>query len=514
MKRAFCIVIISLFILTLFGCAHSENAGEADYPAFTGTVREVWEHSLMIDVTEGDILASSDYVEAIFPDAIEITAAEEDQVQVWYDGEIFESYPAYVHAVSYEIVQTAQNEEAGETSQEEQLTAEEGGISEEDPAEEESDIKEIEADVAEETQTGDDVSVEVAELLAAMTLEEQICQMFIVTPEQLTGVSVATRAGSTTQEALQTYPVGGIVYFADNLVTWEQCSEMIANSQSYSKIGLFIAVDEEGGTVARIGNNSAMGTTSFPNMKTIGDSGDTEEARSVGYIIGSEIGELGFNLDFAPVADIDSNPDNPVIGDRSFGTDASVVSEMVAAAVQGFRESGTLCTLKHFPGHGDTATDSHEGYTELNKTLEELYQVEFVPFQSGIAAGADFVMVGHISVPQVTGDDVPASLSGTMIDILKNDLGFGGLVITDSMQMEAVTDRWSSGEAAVMAVQAGVDVILMPENLEEAVSGLLDAVRSGEITEERIAGSVQKILETKIRAGIVAVESDAAEGVG
>ncbi len=141
----------------------------------------------------------------------------------------------------------------------------------------------------------------------------------------------------------------------------------------------------------------------------------------------------------------------------------------------------------------------------MNKTLEELWELEFVPFQSGIAAGADFVMVGHISVPQVTGDDVPTSLSGTMIDILKNDLGFDGLVITDSMRMEAVTDRWSSAEAAVMAVQAGVDVILMPENLEEAVAGILDAAESGGISEERIARSVQKILETKIRAGIVSM---------
>ncbi|MCD8362731.1 MAG: glycoside hydrolase family 3 protein [Lachnospiraceae bacterium] len=368
-------------------------------------------------------------------------------------------------------------------------------------SDEEQSVEEA-AEPTEESAESLTIEEQAARLLASMTLEEQIYQMFIVTPEQITGVSVATQAGSATEEALQTYPVGGIVYFADNIVTREQCSEMIANSQSYSKVGLFIAVDEEGGTVARIGNNSAMGTTSFPNMKAIGDSGDAKEAWNVGYTIGMEIGELGFNLDFAPVADVDSNPDNPVIGDRSFGTDAALVSEMVQAEVQGFQESGVLSTLKHFPGHGDTATDSHEGYTELNKTLEELYQVEFVPFQSGIAAGADFVMVGHISVPQVTGDDVPASLSGTMIDILKNDLGFDGLVITDSMRMEAITDRWPSAEAAVLAVQAGVDVILMPEDLEEAVAGIQGAVETGEIPEERIARSVQKILEMKIQAGI------------
>ncbi len=353
------------------------------------------------------------------------------------------------------------------------------------------------------SQTAASVTEQAEELLADMTLWEQVCQLFIVTPELLTGVSVATQAGETTRQALEEYPVGGIVYFAANILSRDQISAMILNSQSYSKIALFIAVDEEGGTVARIGNNSEMGTTSFPSMKTIGDTGDTQNAYEVGYTIGSEISELGFNLDFAPVADVDSNPDNPVIGDRAFSSDASVASAMVAAAVQGFHDGGILCTLKHFPGHGDTSTDSHEGYTELTKTLTELSETEFVPFEGGISAGADFVMVGHISVPQVTGNDLPATLSATMISILRDDLGFDGLIITDSMQMEAITDRYTSGEAAVMAIQAGVDMILMPENLEEAVRGVYEAVLSGEITQERLEESVLRILETKIRVGII-----------
>ncbi len=329
MKKVSFLVIVSLLILALFGCSHSESVSEADYPAFTGTVSEVWEHSLMIDVTEGDILASSDCVIATFPEAIGIDAAVGDEVQAWYDGDIMESYPAQVNAVSYEIVQAGAAEE---------ITVEGESAEAEIPRyyEEESGTEDAGIDAAGEAAASDEVSAQAAQLLAAMTLEEQIYQMFIVTPEQITGVSVATRAGSATEEALKTHPVGGLVYFADNLVTREQCSEMIANSQSYSKVGLFIAADEEGGTVARIGNNSAMGTTSFPSMKTIGDNGDAEEARNVGYTIGTEIRELGFNLDFAPVADVNSNPDNPVIGDRSFGTDAALVSEMVSAAVQGF----------------------------------------------------------------------------------------------------------------------------------------------------------------------------------
>ncbi len=348
------------------------------------------------------------------------------------------------------------------------------------------------------------VEEQALEILSGMTLREQVYQLFIVRPEQITGSSEKlTEAGSDFEEGLEAYPVGGIAMFAENIVDREQTEEMISDMQSYSTLGLFIAVDEEGGTVARIGNNSAMGTTSFPSMKTIGNTGDTDEAYNVGYTIGTEIMELGFNLDFAPVADVDSNPSNTVIGNRAFSTRADIAAEMVAAAVEGFSDSGILCTLKHFPGHGDTSTDSHLGYTELDKSLEELWETEFVPFVSGIEAGADLVMVGHISVPQVTGDDTPASLSGTMISILREDLGFSGLIITDSMQMEAITDRYTSAEAAVMAIKAGVDIILMPENLEEAANGIIEAVENGEISEERIAESVLKILEIKLESGII-----------
>ncbi|MCD7847044.1 MAG: glycoside hydrolase family 3 protein [Oscillospiraceae bacterium] len=342
------------------------------------------------------------------------------------------------------------------------------------------------------------------EILSGMSLREQVYQLFIVRPEQITGSSEKiTETGSDFEEGLETYPVGGIAMFAENIIDREQTVEMISDMQSYSSLGLFITVDEEGGTVARIGNNSEMGTTKFPSMKTIGNTSDTDEAYNVGYTIGTEIMELGFNLDFAPVADVDSNPGNTVIGNRAFSTDADIAAEMVAAAVEGFNDSGILCTLKHFPGHGDTGTDSHLGYTELDKSLDELWETEFIPFSSGIEAGADLVMVGHISVPQVTGDDTPASLSATMINILRNDLGFSGLIITDSMQMEAITDRYTSAEAAVMAIEAGVDIILMPENLEEAANGIIEAVENGEISEERIAESVLRILEVKIEAGIL-----------
>lgn len=344
-------------------------------------------------------------------------------------------------------------------------------------------------------------------LLNQMTLEERIYQMFIVTPEQLTGVDLVTQSGKLTKDAINKYPVGGIIYFADNLISRNQCVEMINNIQDYSKIGLFIAVDEEGGKVARVGKNSEMGTTSFPSMETIGASGDVSKAYQVGYTIGSELSELGFNLDFAPVADVFSNPDNTVIGDRAFSNDAQIAATMVSACVDGFNESGMACTLKHFPGHGDTENDSHYEAVYIDKSLEELYECELIPFQEGIKAGADFVMIGHINMPNITEEDIPASLSKEVVtDLLRTELGFEGIVITDSMAMQAIAEEYSSGNAAVRAIQAGVDIILMPENLEEAVAGILNAVQESHITEERINESVMRILIKKIKSGITSHE--------
>ena len=221
-------------------------------------------------------------------------------------------------------------------------------------------------------------------MMEHMSLEEKIYQLFVITPEQLTGVSTVTMAGDTTRATLEAQPVGGIVFFAPNLLNREQTITMIQNMQSYSKTGLFIAVDEEGGSVMRLGNNSEMGITAFPSMESIGDTEDVSQAYQVGNTIGSEISQLGFNLDFAPVADVNSNPNNTVIGSRAFGTDPEKVAEMVAACVKGFRDSGMVCTLKHFPGHGDTEEDSHYGEAKSWKTLDELRTCELRPFQAGI----------------------------------------------------------------------------------------------------------------------------------
>lgn len=336
-----------------------------------------------------------------------------------------------------------------------------------------------------------------------MTIDEKVYQMFIVLPEQLTGVGQVTAAGTTTQEALEKYPVGGILYLSQNIVSRNQTQTMLSNVQAYSKIPVFTAVDEEGGVVSRVGNNPNMGTTSFPSMKNIGSTGDSNQAYTVGYTIGNECKELGFNLDFAPVADVFSNPENTVIGNRAFSDDPNITADMVSSCVRGFKDAKMLCALKHFPGHGDTIADSHYEAAITSKTLEELDELEFVPFVKGIEAGADFVMVGHILTPNITDDYIPATLSNEMLSILRDELKFDGIIITDAMNMAAITDYYSSSEAAVTAVKAGIDMILVPEDFHAAVSGVMHALETGDITEEEINDSVIRIIQTKIRAGLI-----------
>ena len=343
-----------------------------------------------------------------------------------------------------------------------------------------------------------------SELLAQMSLEEKVYQIFIVKPEQLSPDEAFLHEYPNTADELKKYPVGGLIYFDDNLVSKEQCEEMLKNVQARTKTKLFLSVDEEGGEVARVGSNPDMGTTSFPDTSTIGNSGNAEEAYNEGRTIGSDLKNLGFNLDFAPVADVNSNKKNPVIGTRAFSEDPAVVSQMIERSVKGFRDSGIICTLKHFPGHGDTDTDSHKEFAETKKNLDELESCELAPFRAGIAAGAPVVMAGHIAVPAVTNNDVPASLSKEIITgLLREKLGFSGLVITDSLQMEAVTDRYSPDEAAVMAVEAGCDIILMPDDLEKAANGISEAIKTGRLTEDRLNESVMRILKLKAEYGII-----------
>ena len=349
--------------------------------------------------------------------------------------------------------------------------------------------------------TADQSDARVQEILTSMTLEEKVGQLFMLTPEQLTHVDTVIQAGETTRNSLEKYPVGGIIYFKDNIIDEQQIKTMISNTQSYSKYPLFIGVDEEGGSrVARVANNANFSVEKLPDMRVIGDSRNYDEAYRAGQVIGDYLHELGFNMDFAPVADVLTNPENTAIGERSFGPDADVDAQMTARAVKGLQEKGVSSVLKHFPGHGGTTGDSHESAVENNSTKEQLQNTDFKPFVSGIQAGADCVMAGHIALPAVTGDQTPATLSPAIITgILRGSLGFDRIVVTDSMQMGAITNYYSSGDAAIKAVEAGVDIILMPQDFEQAYESLLSAVQTSRISEARIDESVTRILRCKLR---------------
>lgn len=343
----------------------------------------------------------------------------------------------------------------------------------------------------------------VEKLLAGMDLKQKVAQMFMVTPEALTGYSKVTAAGEVTKQCFIRYPVGGVIYMAGNLIDTEQTRIMLSNMQDYSAeylgFPVFLGVDEEGGTVARIARNRAFGVEDVGNISEIGASGNCDLAYQAGSTIGAYLSALGFNLDFAPVADVWSNKKNTVVKYRSPGSDPELVRDMVIAQIEGFKEQGILCAVKHFPGHGSTSEDSHNGAAVVERTLQELFECDLIPFKGAVQAGVPFVMVGHLSLPKVVEDDVPAVFSKEIItDILRGELGFDGIVITDALDMGAVTDYYSSAQAAVMAVAAGADMLLMPEDFVAAYEGVLNAVQRGELTQERIDESVRRILKVKL----------------
>lgn len=349
----------------------------------------------------------------------------------------------------------------------------------------------------EPTPTPDPVLTRAEELLAGMSLREKLCQLMIVRPEVLTGESPVTAAGETTRLALEQYPVGGLIYSVDNLVTQEQTREMIENTQSYSKIPLIISADEEGGNVGRL--MYKLGTTFIHSMYSYKDMGE-DTAYQNALTIGTDMVSCLFNTDFAPVADVWTNPANTVIGDRAYSDEFGQASELVAAAVRGFTESGVICCVKHFPGHGDTSTDTHEGAAVVDKSLEELRGGEFLPFEAGIEAGVDMVMVGHITVTAV--DDEPATISHEVITgLLREELGWDGVVVTDSLDMGALAG-YEIGEVCVKYLKAGGDIMLGIPDLAAALTALETAVTEGRLTEQRIDESALRVLMLKLSHGI------------
>ena len=336
----------------------------------------------------------------------------------------------------------------------------------------------------------------VEDRIAELSLEDKLAALFVITPEALTDTAPVVRAGDTTRERLEKYPVGGLAYFAANISSATQISEMLENTKEMSKYPIFLAVDEEGGSVARLARANLA--QNVGPMADIGESGDPAAAQAAGLTIGTYLGEYGFNLNFAPVADVLADDESSIMGDRSFGSDAALVGQMVAAFVAGQKEAGVFSTLKHFPGMGSVEADSHSGMAVSERTLDDLRATDLGPFIAGIEAGAELVMVGHISLPAIIGDNTPASLSGQIIsDLLRDELGFAGIVITDALDMGAITEYYAPDEAAIAAIDAGADMLLMPENFAEAYEGLLAAVNNGQISVERIDESLRRIYRIK-----------------
>ena len=339
----------------------------------------------------------------------------------------------------------------------------------------------------------------IAELVASMTLHEKICQMLIVSTDSLTGVPGTTVAWSVTRAAIEEYPVGGITHFASNITDDYQINLFNTTAQSYAKIPMFIAADEEGGRVYRLGQK--VGAHSLRAMLSYEEGGE-EVAFENARTLAEALKRHGFNTDFAPVADVWSNSENTVIGDRAYSSDFDNAAILVAAAVRGFSDSGVVCTLKHFPGHGDTREDSHYSAAYVQKTLSELRLGEFKPFIAGIAAGADMVMLGHLIVPDV--DELPAPLSqGIVTDILRKELGFSGVIITDALEMSAISSHYTTEFVALAAVNAGVDILLMPADIGATISAITAAVEDGMIPESRIDESVTRIIALKVSKGIM-----------
>lgn len=363
-------------------------------------------------------------------------------------------------------------------------------------------------DDSEITELGDPIQAKIEQMLDEMTLEDKIAQLFIVDTYNMTETYQVTEMSNSISAFMERYPVSGIIHFSDNIETQEQISGFNLALQQASEYPLFIAVDEEGGIVSRLGKAN-VGVDSLASANTLAKNYSAKEVTEMAAVLGRQMKELGFNYDFAPVFDANTNPNNPVIGNRAFGSEVDTVSTYATAFYQGLEASGVISSAKHFPGHGDTGTDSHLGIASIDHDLSRLINVELVPFVKAIDEGIPTIMVGHITAPKVTGTNDPASLSSMMLtDLLRQDLGFEGVIISDSFRMQAITDYYGQGDVGRLFIQAGGDIILLPENFEAAYEGLVDAVEQGMITEKRIDESVVRILKLKIEYGLIDLDHE------
>ena len=338
----------------------------------------------------------------------------------------------------------------------------------------------------------DEIDKRVNETMENMTLDEKIGQMIIVSYSSF-------KMDNTLEKALTEVQPGGFILFDNNISNYNDTLKFIKDIKSKTKIPMFISIDEEGGKIQRL-HMLEEETTYVPYMYDLGLLDDTEVTYKVGKVLAEELRVFGINMDFAPVIDVYSNPDNTVIGQRSFGEDAHLVSRHGLALSKGLEDNGVISVFKHFPGHGNTSVDSHEALPIVDKTKEELMNLDLIPFVDAINSGVDVIMIGHLAVPSITGDNTPASLSKKLVtDFLKEELEFDGLVVTDALNMKALTNYYKDEEICAKATEAGVDILLMPSTSRNCVKSIKNAINKGTITEERIDESLYRILSVKKR---------------
>ena len=351
--------------------------------------------------------------------------------------------------------------------------------------------------------------------LQKMTLREKVGQLFYVRPEcldttihfnQPSSIDGSTddikaiklqTVNATMKGVNEKYPVGGIILYAHNIENEAQLADFIPQIRALKGSPL-LCIDEEGGRVARIGNNANFAVEKFESMGAIGATGDPKNAYECGNTIGTYLHGYDFDIDFAPVADVNTNPENIIIGARAFSDNPEVAAQMVTNYLQGLKDAGVTGCIKHFPGHGDTKTDTHFGYAQSMKTWDEMLGCEMITFKAGIQWGTQLIMTAHIATPNVTGSNIPATMSSVILqDKLRGELGYQNIIITDGMEMGAITQQYNNAEASVGTLQAGADIILGPQNFVDAFDAVIKAVEDGTLTEERINQSVRRILKLK-----------------
>ncbi|WP_242889449.1 glycoside hydrolase family 3 protein [Actinomadura litoris] len=324
--------------------------------------------------------------------------------------------------------------------------------------------------------------------VARMSLAEKVGQLFVTRfSSRADGISIVRR-----------YHVGGLIYFPENMGTPSRAAAQSNALQKASKVPLLLGVDEEQGIVSR-----TPYITRFPGNMALGATGRPADARTQARVTGTELRAIGINQDYAPDADVNVNPRNPVIGLRSFGSDPAKVSAMLTEAIGGYQEAGVAATAKHFPGHGDTATDSHTGLPVITHSRRTWERLDAPPFKAAIASGVDAIMTAHIVVPRLDRSGDPSTLSRTVLTgLLRGTLGYQGVIVTDSLEMAGARRAYGDAVVPVRAVAAGADQLLMPPDLPRAYNAVLGAVRSGKIPERRLDESVARILRLKQKRGL------------